>query len=83
MGVRQGQTSLAVAVDGPLVVDDVQLLIRAALDGVGLTFLMAEHAAPYLASGALVRVLEDWCAPFPGYFCTIRADGNNPPRCRR
>ena len=21
-----------------------------------------------MASGALVRVLEDWCPPFPGYF---------------
>jgi DNA-binding transcriptional LysR family regulator len=64
----KGKQSLAVAVDGPLVVDDVQLLIRAAIDGVGLTFLMEEHAAPYLANGTLVRVLEDWCEPFAGYF---------------
>ncbi len=54
------------AVDAPLVVDDVQLLIQAAIDGVGLTFLMEEHAAPYLARGQLVRVLEDWCEPFAG-----------------
>jgi DNA-binding transcriptional LysR family regulator len=64
----RGTQSLAVAVDGPLVVDDVQLLIRAAIDGVGLTFLMEEHAAPFLATGQLVRVLEDWCEPFAGYF---------------
>ena len=64
----KGKQSLAVAVDGPLVVDDVPLLIRAAIDGVGLTFLMEEHAAPYLANGQLVRVLEDWCEPFAGYF---------------
>src|SRR6266545_1471674 len=64
----KGKQSLAVAVDGPLVVDDVQLLIRAAIDGVGLTFLMEEHAAPYLANGRLLRVLEEWCEPFPGYF---------------
>lgn len=64
----KGKQSLAVAVDGPLVVDDVQLSIRAAIDGVGLTFLMEEHAAPYLANGTLVRVLEDWCEPFAGYF---------------
>ena len=56
------------AVDGPLVVDDVQLLIRAAMDGVGLTFLMEEHATPYLANGQRVGVLEDWCEPFAGYF---------------
>ena len=56
------------AVEGPLVVDDVQLLIRAAIDGVGLAFLMEEQARPYLANGRLVRVLEDWCEPFAGYF---------------
>jgi DNA-binding transcriptional LysR family regulator len=27
-----------------------------------------ERAAPHLASGELVRVLEDWCPPFPGFF---------------
>jgi len=64
----KGKQSLAVAVDGPLVVDDVQLLTRAAIDGVGLTFLMEEQAAAYLANGQLVRVLEDWCEPFAGYF---------------
>jgi DNA-binding transcriptional LysR family regulator len=64
----KGKQSLAVAVDGPLVVDDVQLLIRAAIDGVGLSFLMEAHAAPHLVNGQLVRVLEDWCEPFAGYF---------------
>jgi len=64
----KGKQSLVVAVDGPLIVDDVALLIRAAIDGVGLTFLLEEQAAPYLASGLLVRVLEDWCEPFAGYF---------------
>lgn len=64
----KGKRSLTVAVNGPLIVDDVQLAIRAALDGVGLAFLSEERAAPHLSSGALVRVLEDWCPPFPGYF---------------
>ena len=27
-----------------------------------------DKAAPYLATGALVRVLEEWCQPFPGFF---------------
>jgi len=64
----KGKQSLTVAVNGPLIVDDVQMLIRAAIDGVGLAFLDDERAAPHVATGALVRVLEDWCPPFPGFF---------------
>jgi DNA-binding transcriptional LysR family regulator len=64
----KGKQSLTVAVNGPLVVDDLELAIRAAIDGVGLAFMSDDRAAPHLASGALVRVLEDWCPPFPGFF---------------
>ena len=58
-----------VAVNGPLITNDIGLLTRAALDGVGLAFMSDKQAAPHLATGALVRVLEeDWCPPFPGFF---------------
>jgi DNA-binding transcriptional LysR family regulator len=65
---EKGKKSLSVAVNGPLIVDDLDLVIRAALDGVGLAYMSEDNAAPHLASGALVRVLEDWCQPFPGFF---------------
>ena len=65
---EKGKRSLTVAVNGPLILDDVQTMIRAAIDGVGLAFTLEEHVAPHLASGALVRVLEEWCPPFAGYF---------------
>jgi len=64
----KGRKSLSVAVNGPLIVDDVELLVRAAIDGIGLAFMSEDQAAPDLLSGALVRVLEDWCQPFPGFF---------------
>ncbi len=64
----KGKKSLSVGVTGPLTVDDVEILIRAALDGIGLAFALEEHVATHLASHALVRVLEDWCPPFAGYF---------------
>ena len=64
----KGKRSLAIAVNGPLIVDDVELVIRAALEGVGLAYLGEDRAAPHLDSGALVRVLEQWCQPFPGFF---------------
>jgi DNA-binding transcriptional LysR family regulator len=43
-------------------------MIRAAIDGLGLTFSFEEYLAPQIASGALVRVLEDWWPPFASYF---------------
>jgi len=64
----KGNQSLTVAVNGPLIVDDVEIMIRAGIDGVGLAFTDEERVASYLASGALVRVLDDWCPPFPGFF---------------
>jgi DNA-binding transcriptional LysR family regulator len=65
---EKGKKSLSVSVSGPLIVDDVGLVTRAALDGVGLVFISDENVAPYFKTGALIRVLEDWCQPFPGFF---------------
>lgn len=64
---KDGQ-ELAVAVTGSVVVDGAEVLIRAAIDGAGLAFAFEEHVAQHVASGTLVRVLEDWCQPFAGYF---------------
>jgi DNA-binding transcriptional LysR family regulator len=64
---KDGETLVA-EVSGPLIVDDADLMIRAAIDGLGLTFSFEEYVAPQIASGVLVRVLEDWCPTFAGYF---------------
>lgn len=60
--------ALVVQVKGPLVVDAPDLLVSAALDGVGLAFATERVVAEHLAAGRLVRVLEDWSPPFPGFF---------------
>lgn len=65
---EKGKKSVSVAVSGPLIVDDLNLVIRAAIDGVGLAYMSEDHAVPYLTEGSLVRVLEEWCHPFPGFF---------------
>jgi DNA-binding transcriptional LysR family regulator len=51
-----------------MIVDDVDLVVRAALDGVGVAYLGEDRAAPHLKQGSLVRVLEPWCQPFPRFF---------------
>ena len=68
-----------VDVTGPMIFDDADLMIRAAIDGLGLTFSFEEYVAPQIASGALIRVLEDWCPPFPGYFLYYPSRRQQPP----
>jgi DNA-binding transcriptional LysR family regulator len=60
--------SIEVGVEGPLIFDDEGLVIDAALAGVGLAYLIEDQVASLLRAGALSRVLEDWCPPFPGFF---------------
>lgn len=58
---------LNVRVEPRLVVNDMRLQRLGALAGAGLAYTIEEHVQADLASGALVRVLADWCPPFPGY----------------
>jgi DNA-binding transcriptional LysR family regulator len=64
----KGDQSLAISVSGSLLVDDLDLVIQAALDGAGLAWVAEDRVTQHLETGALVRVLEDWCPPFPGFF---------------
>jgi DNA-binding transcriptional LysR family regulator len=43
-------------------------MVRAALDGVGLALAFEGHVAALIAERRLVRVLEDWCPAFPGFY---------------
>jgi DNA-binding transcriptional LysR family regulator len=54
--------------DGPLILGDDRLVIQAALDGAGVAFLLEQMAQEAIADGRLLRVLDDWCAPFPGVY---------------
>jgi len=65
---EKGRKSLSVAVPGPLIVDDLAFVIRAALDGVGFAFVAEQEVETYLKQGSLIRVLKDWCPPYPGFF---------------
>lgn len=57
---------IAVDVPGNLTLDDNDLLVQAAADGRGVAYVPEHFARPFLASGQLVTVLDDWCPPTPG-----------------
>jgi DNA-binding transcriptional LysR family regulator len=56
-----------VRVDGQLVFNIAPPLLKAALAGLGLACVFEDQAQEHLDTGQLVRVLADWCPPFPGY----------------
>lgn len=59
---------LVVDVSGPLILSDQGMMRRAALDGIGLAFLFDRRVEEDIAAGRLIRVLEDWCPPFEGFY---------------
>jgi DNA-binding transcriptional LysR family regulator len=58
---------LNVRVDGQFICNDVPLIVDAALNGLGLICLPEDQLGTMISDGKFIRVLEDWCPPFPGY----------------
>lgn len=57
---------VAVDVPGNLTLDDNDLLVQAAAAGRGIAYVPEYFAKPFVESGDLVTVLDDWCPPTPG-----------------
>lgn len=60
--------ALEIAISGPLILDEDRTIVQAALDGAGLALVFEDYVRDHLAAGRLVRVLEDWCPSFDGFF---------------
>jgi DNA-binding transcriptional LysR family regulator len=64
---RNGK-SRRISVNGRVMVNSPELAVRAAVDGLGIAYTLEALAEPFLRSGQLVRVLEDWSPSFEGFF---------------
>ena len=63
---KKGRELMA-RVEGQLVFNATAPMLDAALAGFGLAYLPEDQVGAHLAEGRLVRVLADWCPPYPGY----------------
>lgn len=59
--------ALRVRVEGQLIFNQSAPMLDAALAGLGIAYLPEDSVQSHLATGRLVRVLADWCPPYPGY----------------
>jgi DNA-binding transcriptional LysR family regulator len=70
--------AVQVAVSGSLVVNDTCLLVKAAINGVGIANLPEPFVAASISEGRLVALLNDWSPRKSGLFLTIRAAARCP-----
>jgi DNA-binding transcriptional LysR family regulator len=65
---ERGGVELSVEVDGALILDDQDMMVDAALTGAGIAFTFEDQVKDLVADGRLVRVLEDWCPYYSGFY---------------
>jgi DNA-binding transcriptional LysR family regulator len=56
-----------VAVEGPLIASDPELVLQGALQGLGIAYTFDERIYDWIAEGRLVRLLEPYAPKFPGF----------------
>jgi DNA-binding transcriptional LysR family regulator len=59
--------NVEIAIDGPLIVNDMDLALRAALDGAGIAQLPEALVSSYVGEGRLVPLLDDWTPQRPAF----------------
>jgi DNA-binding transcriptional LysR family regulator len=78
---KQGK-ELEVAVDGPIVTNDGAVLVDAAAEGIGLSYVFENMASALVRDKRLVRVLDEYCPTVPGYFLYYPSRLNVAPKLK-
>jgi DNA-binding transcriptional LysR family regulator len=73
--VRQ---SLTFNPQGPLIIDDSELVVEAALKGMGIGTALENSVNDLIAQGRFIQVLKDWCPSFPGFYLYYPSRRNRP-----
>jgi DNA-binding transcriptional LysR family regulator len=66
--LMDGGRRIEVAVEGRVSFDEVDFMVDAAVDGLGLAFVPENRVQKQVAERRLVRVLEPHCPVLPGFF---------------
>jgi DNA-binding transcriptional LysR family regulator len=78
---KRGQ-QLTVEVGGPVTLDNPDLMVTAAREGLGVAFVFEQLVRADVEAGRLVMLLEDWCPTFPGMFLYYPGHRHVPPALR-
>lgn len=78
----RGRDELSVDVPGMLTLDRNELMVDAAISGLGIAFVPEHVARAALADGRLRPLLEDWSPPIPGFCLYYPGHRHVPPALR-
>ncbi|MDT1063746.1 LysR family transcriptional regulator [Paracoccus sp. CPCC 101403] len=79
---EEGGRAFSVAAPPHITTNDMQLMIRTALAGGGITFGMEETFRPWIDSGEFVSLLDDFLPPFAGFYLFFPSRRNLAPKLR-
>jgi len=65
---ERGGKEIAIEVDGPLALTEMDLVADAARAGIAIGYVFESMVEKELKNGSLTRVLEEWCPYYPGFF---------------
>ena len=59
---------IEINVKGMIEVNDLDVALSLALEGVGISYVLYEMAEPHIHSGKLISILDDWLTDLPGFY---------------
>ena len=80
--IEKDEQALEMAVEGPLIANDPELVLEAALQGLGIAYIADQRLRRWIREGRLKRVLADWSRSFPGLFLYYSNRRHPPPALR-
>ncbi|MFO3724779.1 LysR family transcriptional regulator [Pseudomonas sp. HLMP] len=60
-----GQEKIDLQIKGRLILNDSEILVRSALDGLGIAYMINGYIEPFIKQGRLLRILEEWSPAIP------------------
>jgi DNA-binding transcriptional LysR family regulator len=71
-----------ISVNGPVIANDIEVVLQAALQGLGIAYASHEWIEGWLKEGKLVRVLQRYSPKFPGVYLYHPSRRQQPPALR-
>jgi len=65
--LNNGQQQLVLAVNGRFITNDSVAMMQAALDGMGIAWMVGGYVEKMIDQGRLVSLLPQWCPQVPGF----------------